>query len=950
MLSVKRIGGGAGAAGAAALADYYEGEVRRDLTDRMALARSASKAADEYRMADPAAPLARWWSAGGKLAPDGAPIVPGQLRTALDGVGLDGAKLVQGAARNTRVGGWDLTFSAPKDVSVLYAAADPETRRAILEDLAASAKAGLQALHERGVFETRRGKAGATREVAADVMAAVFPQATSRAGEPQLHAHAVAINAGRRADGTTGALDPAKLYPFKTYGGAVFRAELAHRMERRGLAVEADGQAFRIVGAPRALAEAWSTRRGQVLAGAGDAAGMDGKAARLAKEQAARRTRRAKDTVPADTDLEKRWAADMGRHGVGPDRVWRDAREAARHHQRPERSAGDAALADAMERRSIATERELRRLVAEAAQTRGGGAAAAKAEADRLLSDGRTLELGRTKDGERVFTTKPVLDRERRMILDATERRGEAGPIRADAVEAAIARRPTMAGEQAAAVRHATGAGGVVAVEGLAGTGKSHALGTVAEAARKSGARVVALAPSWQAAEVVGKDTGTQARALQGFVKDLERGEAVLGRGDVVLVDEAGMAGSRDVATLLRHAREAEAKVVLAGDRGQLRSVEPGAAFAAIADTIGVSRLAEVRRQDLHGWQREASKAFGDGDGVEGLARYDAKGRVVYAKDAGDALKRLGDAWEANRKARPRASRLVLAGRNAEVHALNAELRGRAMAAGELGARAVTLRAIHAGGRRGGNGEARTMEVRTGDRVALGRTLTKAGWDVLANDVATVRAVEPGADPTFTLRLDRTGKDVALRASDLAPPLRKDQDQDPARRLPVMQHAYAQTIHKSQGRTVDYTMVFGGAGLGADRAYVAMTRHRKDAALFVDAGAIGERFSEDGRKADPEAVRKAFLQSARGSPDGVNAADFVRDRAAWLRTGNHRAVSDAPRLSRVGYAMDRAAKAVAAARRAVAERVLGARRGRETRHAVPRERSASRGMERGIER
>lgn len=240
------------------------------------------------------------------------------------------------------------------------------------------------------------------------------------------------------------------------------------------------------------------------------------------------------------------------------------------------------------------------------------------------------------------------------------------------------------------------------------------------------------------------------------------------------------------------------------------------------------------------------------------------------------------------------------------------------------------------------------MEVRTGDRVALGRTLTKTGRDVLANDVATVKAIEPGADPTFTLRLDRTGKDVALRASDLAPPLRKDQD--PAQRLPVMQHAYAQTIHKSQGRTADYTMVFGGAGLGADRAYVAMTRHRKDAVLFVDAGAIGERFSEDGRKADTEAVRKAFLQSARGSPDGVNAADFVRDRAAWLRTGNHRAVSDAPRLSRVGYAMDRAAKAVAAARRAVAERILEAQRGRETRHAAPRERSASRGMERGIER
>ena len=928
MLSVKRIGGGgAGAAGAAAMADYYEQEVRQDLSDRTAAARAdPSKAADEYLGADPQAPLARWWSANGELAPDGAPIQPGQLRAALDGIGLDGGKLTQDAARNSRVGGWDLTFSAPKDVSVMYAAADPATRRAILEDVAESAKTGLRELHERGVFETRRGKGGAVREVAADVSAAVFPQATSRAGEPQLHAHAVVVNAARRADGTTGALDPQKLYPWKTHAGAVFRTELAHRLEQRGLAIEADGQAFRIAGAPRELAEAWSSRRGQVVAAAG-AEGMDGKTARLAKERAAQSTRRAKDTVPADADLERRWTADMARHGLAPDRIWRDAQKAAERHQRPERTAGEAAVAEALERRSVTTEKELRRLVAEAAQTRGGGAAGAKAEADRLLTGGALLELGQTREGERVFTTRATLERERTMILDASERRGEASPIRAEAAEAAIARRPTMSEEQAAAVRHATGRGGVVAVEGLAGTGKSFALGAVADAARESGARVVALAPSWQAAEVVGKDTGTPARALQGFVQDLARGEAHLGPRDIVLVDEAGMAGSRDVAILLRHAREAEAKVILVGDRGQLRSVEPGAAFAAIADTIGVSRLAEVRRQELHGWQREASTAFGNGDAVDGLARYDARNRIVYAKDAGDAMKRLGDAWDVNRKAHPQASRLVLAGRNAEVHALNTELRSRATAAGELGAEAITLRTMHAGGRRGARGEAREMEVRTGDRVAVGVTLTKRGLDVLTNDVATVRGFTAGVDPVLTLRLDRTGKDVTLRASDLAPPPRKGQEAE--QRLPVLQHFYAATVHKSQGRTVDFAMVYGGAGLDASRAYVAMTRHRRDAVLFADAGAIGERLAADGRKPEHEAVRQAFLRTARGSADGANAADFVADRAAWLRTGDHRAVSDAPRMSRIGYIMDRAAKAVTKVRQAVRERVQERTQARE---------------------
>ena len=253
--------------------------------------------------------------------------------------------------------------------------------------------------------------------------------------------------------------------------------------------------------------------------------------------------------------------------------------------------------------------------------------------------------------------------------------------------------------------------------------------------------------------------------------------------------------------------------------------------LAAVADAVGVARMVVVQRQEL-GWQREASVAAGNGNSVEALARYDAKNRIVYAADAGDAMKRLGDAWEANRKAHPGASRLVLAGRNAEVHALNAELRSRAMAAGELGAEAVTLRTVHAGGRRGGRGEVREMEVRARHRVAVGVTLTRSGRDVLANDAATVRGFTRGRDPTLVLRLDRTGEEVALRASDLAPPARKGQEAEP--RAPVLQHAYARTIHKSQGWTVDCALVHGGAGLDAARAYVAMTRHRRDAVLFAD--------------------------------------------------------------------------------------------------------------------
>ena len=200
MLSIKTIGGGGSdALSVGAAADYYEKQAEQQrAAQTVPAAGDPARALDEYMLAGMAAAAQpRWWSVEGQLAPNGSPIMPGELRRMLDGQGLDGTQLAQAAKRNQRVGGWDLTFSAPKAVGALWATASAETRAGIMDDMAAAAQAGLHALHERGVFETRRGKDGADREQAADVAAATYPHVTSRAGDPQPHVHAVLVNAGR---------------------------------------------------------------------------------------------------------------------------------------------------------------------------------------------------------------------------------------------------------------------------------------------------------------------------------------------------------------------------------------------------------------------------------------------------------------------------------------------------------------------------------------------------------------------------------------------------------------------------------------------------------------------------------------------------------------------------------------------------------------------------------
>jgi phage/plasmid primase-like uncharacterized protein len=305
----------------------------------------------------------------------------------------------------------------------------------------------------------------------------------------------------------------------------------------------------------------------------------------------------------------------------------------------------------------------------------------------------------------------------------------------------------------------------------------------------------------------------------------------------------------------------------------------------------------------------EASGIFARGDSVEGLTRYDAKGRARWAKNGDDAITKVADSWEKNRRQNPDASRLVLAARNVDVHRLNAEIRSRLVAAGELGDDAITVWTLHAGGRKGGIGELREMELRTGDRVALGVKLTPIGRDVLPNDLARVTGIKPGADPALSLRIDRTGKVETLNLSDLAPPARKGQEH--RKPTPILQHAYAQTIHKSQAQTVDYTIIHAGDGLDASRAYVALTRHRRDAVIVADAGAIGRTLAENGTTPTRDAVRQAFLRAAKGNTDGQNAGDYVVDRGAWLRTGDPQALPMTARETR-GQAIMRIAAETAA--------------------------------------
>ena len=341
MLSAKKLGGGPKTRSFSGLAHYF---------DEQQAEQSPDKARDEYLLADQSSRVpAQWWCPAGDLQTDGARIAPGELKQALEGFGRDGTKLVQDAARNTRVGGWDLSLSVPKPLSALWALSDPETRREIVGDVLASARETFAELHRSGAFVTRRGKGGRVHEAAADVAIAIVPHAMSRAADPHIHLHAILINSCRRQDGTSGAIHSPAVFAANGDGAITmgFLDRLSQKLTDRGMTlINRNATGFEIEGVPKELVRLWSSRRQVILAEVEKARepALTAKAQGMQRARIARETRAAKATLATGAGLERRWRQQLQSWGINPTQVWRRVMERAAVIRRQVAGFGYAAV------------------------------------------------------------------------------------------------------------------------------------------------------------------------------------------------------------------------------------------------------------------------------------------------------------------------------------------------------------------------------------------------------------------------------------------------------------------------------------------------------------------------------------------------------------------------------------------------------------------------------
>ena len=516
---------------------------------------------------------------------------------------LTGAPLVLGSGA-AHVMGLDMTFSAPKDFSAIFAGADSSTREELIDCLQQAARTALDFAESAAI--TRHGHGGRIKQAADAAVAACYTHFASRALDPQLHVHAFMFNVGKRKGSSEwSALEHRPQFERKMATGILFRAELAHRLRVLGFQVVKDGAYFTLHGIDESQREALSTRSRQIAAYLQES-GMGEEASPAEREIAAMNTRAAK-SEPSLPELLKRFEKQAAHIGITPESV-KTMRMAALEPEAPFSIDHVDMLDELMASQSCATPQEALVLICEKAMGQWS-AAQCLAELSRFMQHEQVVHLGLTELLTPVFTSRATKDLEsdisarvesgkasahHRLARDSIDREFDTLERQ---LQAKLGIEVSLAQQREAALHVGCETGSHAFVEGWAGTGKTTMLKAVGSAYASAGFTVAGCCQSAAASQNLARETGIPSRTIASLLLSLREGRTKLTDKTVLFLDEAGMVGSREFSLLQEAAMTAGAKLVSVGDPKQLQPIEAGGIFGALMRKHGKAEISNIQRQ-----------------------------------------------------------------------------------------------------------------------------------------------------------------------------------------------------------------------------------------------------------------------------------------------------------------------------------------------------------------
>ena len=772
--------------------------------------------------------------------------------------------------------GWDATFSAPKSVSLTaLVGGDERVREAHRESV-------RTALHELERYtQARIGNVHAP-ETTSRFIAATFEHDTARPVDgyaaPQLHTHAVIFNVTEQANGTTRSLQPHELFVSQRYVTAVYRSELAMRLQMLGYELERGkhGQP-EIRGYTKEYLEASSPRREQIKNHLREQ-GINGAAA---AQIAAHHTRDRKELLSQGEVLERHREL-AAQYGNQADRVVAHARQHGHQRMQEVKSQAQSAVTWARDHVFERSAVQDGRAILETALARGMGETSygnIQQEFQRRINTGEFQELSQV-GARRQYTTRVMAGMEREIVGRMLEgnRRDYSDPMLVSPPIriATEDRHPELNPSQLQAVDEILlSREKIVGLDGVAGAGKTTTLAVIREGAVLDGYRVEGFAPTSRAAQKLG-EAGIETSTLQ---KYLARGQQPdTGAKRLYVLDESSLASTRQLHEFIERLRPND-RVLLVGDRRQHEAVEAGCPFAQLQDAgMKTVKLEEIVRQK-NAELKEVVQQLARGNVREAINNLDQQGRVHEISGHDERISAIAKEY-----ARSPENTLVVSPDNRSRGEINQRIHEELQGKGRVSGEEHPIRTLVPRQELTGADRTWAAKYEVGDILRYSRASKETGIGKghyaqvrsinAASNRLTVR-LQDGTDRTYDPRRQRgvtvyregtrnfslgdriqftapannlrianrelgviTGVDGAGRLSlnmDSGRSLQVDSNKHPH-----LDYGYAMTSHSSQGQTADRVLIHVDTELTAKdllnnrMAYVGVSRGALDAQIFTN--------------------------------------------------------------------------------------------------------------------
>ncbi|QBG35962.1 MobF family relaxase [Litorilituus sediminis] len=720
-----------------------------------------------------------------QLKLNGKGVTHEDLLNLAQGYAKDGKKsLVKNAGKEHWIGS-DLTFSAPKSVSVLFGLSELKERTQIQQCHQKAIEKTLKYI-EKHIIQTRSGfdeYKNRQRVNTNKALFAVFEHASSRKLDPQLHSHCLLLNLTYQNGKGFSSLETLKLHQYQKALGVMYRNELSHQLNKTlNLAVQHDEEFFKLPMVPDELCKTFSKRTEQIT----DAIAKEALISNaITKGKAALFTRDKKEHLPRKNLHE----------------YWRVESENWIPHYPENAFVHDYALSDfktkmlseLVEHQSIFQHKHMLEVINRYAQWLGLGIDAALDYLKQLVQDKELLTIVHPTLGE-CFTTQAQLNLEKSFYFDAIN----YSALKSHAINYQLSPDSTLNNEQKSALLGVISKGGLSAINGLPGTGKSYLLKELNAAYSANKYKVIGCCVAAKAAESLQESSGIKSQTLDSLLLSLENGSKKLNEKTVMVLDEAGMVGVKKLNRLFEFVEMARAKLVLVGDYNQLNPIQAGNPYYRLKDKIPFFELNNIQRQK-HEKDRQNVLNIKNGHILEVLNDLDESGNLSFEKEHIQAKANLVNDWYNSFKSSP-LENIMIASTRQDVADLNKLARQKLKLDEKLSGLTVQML----------NHEDQLLDLQKGDRVMFRKNAHEI--EVSNGSTGEIEKVQQLIDRSLniTIALDN-GKQVEFNT----------------KYYTALDYGYGMTTHKSQGLTCDNAYIFFSERyLSKELAYVKMSRSR----------------------------------------------------------------------------------------------------------------------------